>query len=162
MGAVGHNRQETHASLVVAAVIAISALVLLVGAMVLPASAAAAGRLSPPELVVHSVMTELVPGKSLDALLTYTTNEFASVRVELAFLGATPLNTRWTSRPTRRTPKGACIVLEGEDGAVRWDGSAAHGNSAPAGIYRLQVTAKNAAGATSAPQRFLVTLIQPE
>lgn len=161
MGAVGHSRQETHASLVVTAVIAIAALVLLMGAMVLPASAAAAGRLSSPELVVHSVMTELVPGKSLDALLTYTTSELASVRVELTFLGATPLNTRWTSRPTR-APKGACIVLEGEDGAVRWDGSAACENSAPAGIYRLQITAKNAAGATSAPQRFLVTLIQPE
>ncbi len=162
MGANGHTRRETPTSSTIAASALIIVLVLLMGAMVLPSTASARGRLAAPELTVRSVVTDLVPGKSLDALLTYSTNEPSSVRVELTFLGATLPSTRWTSRLTRRAIKGACIVLEGEDGAVRWDGSAPCGNSAPAGMYQLQVTARNAAGATSVPQRFLVTLIQPE
>lgn len=191
MGAVRYTRHAKRTSSVVAVGTPVVALAFLIAAMVLPAAAPARANASAPRLVVHTHLTELIPGKSLAALLTYSTSEPAAVSAVLTPAGAMTVDgptarqprTRSTD-PSARTktsdrrsprerspreterpsgvPQADFITLSGVDGEVYWNGAGPHGNCAPAGVYTVRVTATDAAGNSSAPEFFTVTVVAAE
>lgn len=194
MGAVRYTRHAKRTSSVVAVGTPVVALAFLIAAMVLPAAAPARANASAPRLVVHTHLTELIPGKSLAALLTYSTSEPAAVSAVLTPAGAMTVDRptarqphtrstdpsartktsdrrshrerspRETGRPSGapQAPQADAITLSGVDGEVYWNGAGPHGNCALAGVYTVRVIATDAAGNSSAPQFFTVTVVAAE
>ncbi len=181
MGAAEHFRVGIRRSRTVMAGAVIVALALLIGAMLLPATAEAKVDSRAPRLTVQRLVSEVVPGKGDQVILAYSTNEAASIIVVVARLAPPPASREGsrvrtytngiTGRPsyiTRGTSPsaylmdcargGMLLVLHGENGAVYWDGTTACGDCAPGGTYWVQITATDAAANTSAPQNFFLTV----
>lgn len=181
MGTTEHIRVGIRSSRTVMAGAMIVALALLMGAMLLPATAAAKVDRRAPRLTVQRLVSEVVPGKGDRAILAYSTDEAASIIVVVARL-TPPARARRASpapayttdargRPsyiTRMTPpsmflqncaqSGMFAVLHGIDGTVYWDGYTTCGGCALGGTYLVQITATDASGNTSAPQDFFLNV----
>lgn len=180
MSAAENIRERKGRSSIVKAATLVVVLSLLLIAAMFPAAAAAADTKA-PRLSASLTGAAVVPGMGMAAVLTYATDESATVTAMLTFVNDPTQQERlarlqeyMATKRTQRTaarnltsmarriadcsPSGGTFALDAADGAVRWDGSLPCGNGASGGIYVLEITATDAAGNTSQPLVFLVSV----